>query len=99
MPLQLALDLSGVTLTPEQMDLLVAKRDQDEPTDPVDAELGRWMRMAEKRVKEGKSIREFESDMIPDTLHSAIAGALDAVKTVEEVKFLFDHIVDWQGYP
>lgn len=99
MPLQLALDLSGVTLTPEQMDLLVAKREQDEPTDPVDAELGRWMRMAEKRVKEGKSIREFESDIIPETLHSAISGALDAVKTVEEVKFLFDHIVDWQGYP
>ena len=101
MPQTVALELAGYDLTEEQMAAFeVSKQERDEePEDEMTVELGRWMRMAEKRVKEGKSIREFESDIIPETLHSAISGALDAVKTVEEVKFLFDHIVDWQGYP
>jgi hypothetical protein len=55
--------------------------------------------MAEKRVKEGKSIREFETDIIPSSLHGAITGALENVKTVDDVRHIFNGVIAWQGYP
>jgi HK97 family phage portal protein len=102
LPVELALDLAGKDMTDEQMDMLTDKQDEDKDRNernPVIQELERWMRMAEKRVKEGKSIREFETDIIPSSLHGAITGALENVKTVDDVRHIFNGVIAWQGYP
>lgn len=67
--------------------------------DPQEMELRKWQRMAEKRVKEGKELREFETDLIEPSLHGAISGALDGVKTAEEIRNIFDSVIAWREYP
>jgi hypothetical protein len=62
-------------------------------------ELRKWQKMAEKRVKEGKPLREFESAVIEPALHGAISGALETVKTVDDVKRVFEPVIEWRGYP
>jgi hypothetical protein len=57
------------------------------------------MRFAEKRISDGRELREFETDIIPPSLHASISGALESVKTVEDVKAIFDNAIAWQGYP
>lgn len=97
LPVELALDLAGKQLTEEQAGMLAEK--QDSGSNPIVDELGRWMRMAEKRVKSGRDIRDFETDIIPPALHASISGALETVKDADEVKAIFDHAMAWQGYP
>jgi phage portal protein BeeE len=108
LPVELALDLAGYDLTPEQAELLAEKqaereerreRFQGNNDNPLQTELTRWMRMAEKRLKDGKALREFESDIIPAGLHGAISGALEGAKSAEDVKRLFDGVIAWEGYP
>ena len=55
--------------------------------------------MAEKRIKEGKGLREFETSVIEPSLHGAISGALENAKTVSDVKRVFDSVIEWRGYP
>ena len=62
-------------------------------------ELRKWQKMAEKRVKEGKPLREFESAVIDPALHGAISGALETVKTVDDVRRVFEPVIEWRGYP
>lgn len=105
----LAFDLSGKKLTDEQLAKLNAKQEEEQTQpdttenerneDPQREEIRRWQRMVEKRVREGKAIREFESDIIPASLHGAISGALEHVKNVDDVKRLFTGVIEWQGYP
>lgn len=105
LPLELALEQAGYDLTEEQAAMLeskpveIDKPEPDEQPDEMKEELGKWMRFAEKRIKDGKSIREFESDIIPKALHSAISGALETAKSADEVRYLFANVIDWQGYP
>jgi len=102
LPIRLAIDLAGVDMTDEQAAMLAEESSdsggQSRP-DAVEQELGRWMRMAEKRVKEGKAIREFETDVIPDSMKAAIDGALETVVSVEDVRSVFDSVKEWRGYP
>ena len=63
------------------------------------SELRKWQKMAEKRVKEGKPLREFESSILEPSLHGAIAGALETVKTVDDVRRVFEPVIEWRGYP
>jgi hypothetical protein len=60
-------------------------------------DLDRWRTFAINRIKAGKSLDGFTSDEIPLSLQAAIAGALEAVQTVEGVVQIFDN--DWLGYP
>jgi len=100
LPVTLALQLAGYELTDEQMALLDEYQVEKEQTvDTIGEELSRWMRMAEKRVKDGRELREFETDIIPPTLHASISGALEMVDTPEEVKMIFDNAMTWKGYP
>jgi HK97 family phage portal protein len=105
LPVELALDLAGKDMTDEQRDMLVEKQVEDEQVreeeseSPFSTELGRWMRFAQKRISDGRELREFETDIIPSSLHSAISGALEMAKTVEDVKQIFDGAMEWQGYP
>ena len=102
LPVELALDLAGYELDEDQAAMLNSHQteldEHGEQTEEVE-DLRRWQRMAEKRVKEGKPLREFESSKIEPTLHGAISGALEDVKSVEDVKRLFDGIIAWRGYP
>ena len=103
-PIELALDLAGYTLTDEQMAMLNARQEQlderePEQVDEQEAELRRWQRMAEKRIKEGKGLREFETSIIEPSLHGAISGALESAKSVEDVRRVFDQVIAWRGYP
>ena len=108
MPIELALQLAGYELTDEQAAMLEAHQDQlderedmppSELTNEQDAELRRWQRMAEKRIREGKELREFETSVIEPSLHGAISGALETAKTVSDVKRVFDSVIEWRGYP
>jgi len=67
--------------------------------DPKELELRKWQKMAEKRVAEGKELRAFDSTIIEPSLHGAITGALEEVKTVEDVKRVFDSVIEWRNYP
>jgi len=67
--------------------------------EPQEAELRKWQRMAEKRVKESKPIREFQSNEIEPGLHGAISGALEEAQSVDDVKRIFEGVFDWRGYP
>jgi len=103
-PIELALDLAGYTLTDEQAAMLNARQEQlderePEQVDEQEAELRRWQRMAEKRIKEGKGLREFETSIIEPSLHGAISGALESAKSVEDVRRVFDQVIAWRGYP
>jgi hypothetical protein len=70
-----------------------------EPVDEQEGELRKWQRMAEKRIREGKGLREFESSLIEPSLHGAISGALENVKSAEDVKRVFDAAIAWRNYP
>ena len=106
LPIEVALELAGYELTEEQaamlnahQDQLDAREDKDLPEDTETADLRKWQKMAEKRVKEGKPLREFESTVIDPSLHGAISGALETVKTVEDVRRVFEPVIEWRGYP
>jgi len=104
LPIEVALELAGYELTEEQSAMLNAHQEQmDERRDneysPDIVELRKWQKMAEKRVKEGKELREFETSVIEPSLHGAISGALENAKTVSDVKRVFDSVIEWRGYP
>jgi len=108
MPIELALELAGYELTDEQEAMLNAHQEQlderedvagSEQVDERTEELRKWQKFAEKRVKEGKELREFETSVIEPSLHGAISGALESAKTVEDVRHLFDSVIAWQEYP
>lgn len=63
------------------------------------AELRKWQKTVEKQVKEGGAILEYKSDNISPNLRAAVSGALEEVKSVDEVKRVFDGIIAWRGYP
>jgi len=104
LPVEVALELAGYELTEDQAAMLNAHQEQmDERRDneysPDVVELRKWQKMAEKRVKEGKELREFETSVIEPSLHGAISGALESAKTVSDVKKVFDSVIAWRGYP
>jgi hypothetical protein len=104
LPVEVALELAGYELTEDQAAMLNAHQEQmDERRDneysPDIVELRKWQKMAEKRVKEGKELREFETSVIEPSLHGAISGALENAKTVSDVKRVFDSVIEWRGYP
>jgi len=108
MPIVMASDIAGLDLTDEQRDEL-EKHVDETPTvsePPLERrksafaeELGKWQRKAEKRVKAGKDAGTFESEIIGSTLMAAIEGALGTVKTVDDVKAVFDMATEWEVYP
>lgn len=105
LPIEVALELAGYKLTEEQSAMLESHQEQlDERRDntvisPQIDELRKWQKFAEKRVKEGKGLREFETSIIEPSLHGAISGALEGAKSVEDVKHIFDSVIEWRGYP
>jgi hypothetical protein len=105
LPVEVSLQLAGYKLTEEQLSMLEEHQEQldsridEQPFDERTAELRKWQKFAEKRVKEGKELREFESSLIEPSLHGAISGALENVKSVEDVKRVFDSVIAWRGYP
>lgn len=105
LPIEVALELAGYKLTDEQAAMLDSHQDQlderrdSEPVTPQVDELRKWQRFAEKRIKDGKELREFETDLIEPSLQGAIAGALEGAKTIDEVKSIFDSVIEWRNYP
>ena len=102
LPIDLAMDIAGYQLSDEQAVMLqeqIVIDEIDKADDPVTVELQKWARMAEKRVKDGKAIREFETEIIPPSLHGAITGALEMAKTVNDIRGIFTDAENWRGYP
>lgn len=61
-------------------------------------DLERWRRKALNRLEKGQPAScDFDSDHIEAARHAAILGALEAAKTVEDVKAIFAD--EWMGYP
>ena len=104
-PLQLAMEILGYDLTDMQWSQLA----QAIPDDVIDAagdseqdkraalsaELRRWRVFAERRVRDGRKLREFRSDIIPAVLHAAISGALETAKTTDDVRRVFAVMEDY----
>ncbi|MDD3089825.1 MAG: phage portal protein [Candidatus Omnitrophica bacterium] len=105
LPIEVSLQLAGYKLTEEQLSMLEEHQEQldsridEQPFDERTAELRKWQKFAEKRVKEGKELREFETSIIEPSLQGAINGALEGAKTAEEVKHIFDSVIEWRNYP
>ncbi len=105
LPVEVSLQLAGYKLTEEQLSMLEEHQEQldsridEQPFDERTAELRKWQKFAEKRVKEGKELREFETSIIEPSLQGAINGALEGAKTAEEVKHIFDSVIEWRNYP
>ena len=99
LPTRLALDLAGFVLSEEQEALFSEQEAETQPEDEQVAELRKWQRMAEKRAKEGKEIREFESSVIEPSLQGAIAGALETAKSADDVRRVFHSAIEWRNYP
>lgn len=105
LPIEVSLQLAGYKLTEEQLSMLEEHREpldsriDETPVDERTTELRKWQKFAEKRVKEGKELREFETSIIEPSLQGAINGALEGVKTAEEVKHIFDSVIKWRNYP
>ena len=105
LPIEVSLQLAGYKLTEEQLSMLEEHREQlddridETPVDERTTELRKWQKFAEKRVKEGKELREFETSIIEPSLQGAINGALEGAKTAEEVKHIFDSVIEWRNYP
>lgn len=114
LPVEVALSMAGYELTEEQAAMLDTHQEQaddsvngnssqnppfGDESDSQITELRKWQKMAEKRVKEGKPLREFESAVIDPALHGAISGALETVKTVDDVRRVFEPVIEWRGYP
>ena len=99
LPIEVSLQLAGYKLTEEQLSMLEEHQEQlddridETPVDERTTELRKWQKFAEKRVKEGKELREFETSIIEPSLHGAISGALEGAKTAEEVKHIFDPVI------
>lgn len=64
-------------------------------------ELRAWRRKVAGKMKAGKAAAEvkFECDHVPASLAGAIAGALEAASTMDEVDRIFDNAMAWKGYP
>ena len=105
LPIEVSLQLAGYKLTEEQLSMLEEHQEQlddridETPVDERTTELRKWQKFAEKRVKEGKELREFETSIIEPSLQGAINGALEGAKTAEEVKHIFDSVIEWRNYP
>jgi len=82
-------------MPPEDM----PRQDVTPPDAQMKADLQTWARFATKRVKDGKALREFESDEIPPALRGAIEGQLVAAKTAEDVRAIFRDALTWENYP
>ncbi len=57
------------------------------------SELRQWRRFAIRRMKEGKPIRPFKTEHIPEFLAEAIQHELEQCQSVEDVRSLFDSIL------
>lgn len=58
----------------------------------VDAELGRWRRMAVKAVQAGRRVREFRTDVVPADLKTALNEWLPEARTREDVAWGFQSL-------
>lgn len=67
-----------------------AQKSAEPPDDKaVLDELKRWKQNSKRRVKQGKAPRQFESDILPDSVHDAVWEKLQHAKTHEEVDAAF----------
>jgi len=76
---------------------------QPQDVTPSDAQmkvdLQAWERFAAKRVKDGKALRQFESNEIPEALKGAVEGALISATTAADVHEIFRDALNWKSYP
>lgn len=68
---------------------------------PLAADLLRWRDKAIKRYGEGKPGKavDFESEAIPQSLAASIKGALEAIKSADDVRHIFADAMQWVAYP
>ena len=110
-PLLLAMDILGYELSEEQrseLERVEAERQARAEqiaqqasvgggAERADEEMRTWRRWALRRVKQGRPLRDFETQAVPKALAGAVAGALEGATTAAEVDQVFDGV--WEGYP
>jgi len=67
----------------------VAPGREDESAQAAEADLERWQRVALKCLREGRTIRAFDTHAIPDPLQRAIRFGLEKATTADEVRKVF----------
>lgn len=67
----------------------------DEELDAADLrqELKRWEKMATRRASEGKPLRRFESDLIPDEIRGRVEDGLVKAETSADIKKVFAEVM------
>jgi len=97
---EMAEQLTDVGMPGEESDEVEDEDDEDEDDDKTlqDIDLEKWRRKVANRMRDGKEPAcAFESDHIPLVMLGAIEGALEAVKTIDEVQAVFENV--WVAYP
>lgn len=69
----------------------------DQPRESILRELKTWKAFSLKRLKRGKIIREFRSDVIGKDIRDIISYYLSRAETIEEVAQVFDDAIDEIG--
>jgi len=87
-------DISPPPIPPQFQNTSGSNGNQQE--EEMEAELRTWRRWAMKHVENGFD-REFEPEHVPPALAGAISGALESVKTTDDVHRVFDD--PWLAYP
>jgi len=102
-PLDIAMEILGYDLDDDQLKTIVdlvnkpepapivvnTNPDTQDPQNDISQELGKWQRMAQSRIRAGKPIRDFSSNVIPEDLHTGISQALQEAKTLADVDEIF----------
>ena len=66
----------------------------EEPRERVMKELRLWRSFALRRKKKGKDIREFNSDILPESVREIIHSYLNQANTIEEIADVFDEAIE-----
>ena len=75
----------------------IASKINMEEAESVSEELKKWKKAAINDLKQGKSFRDFQSDIIDHRTQKIIKDALKTVKTREEINQLFDPFINQEG--
>lgn len=63
------------------------------PRDSLLKEIRTWKAMVTNRMKRGKSLRKFDSDVIPDDINELVQHELEHAKEIEDVAKIFNDVI------
>ena len=84
-------------ITPKSTDEKIAAKMRQDDIEIVAEELRKWKKSAINDLKQGKSFRDFQTDLVDRRTQKIIKDALKNAKTREEINDLFDPFIDQEN--